>query len=117
MQYLMDDMLELRLTWFHDRLRRDPAFSHDHCSSAAEEARKQFRFSIVSGWFETDKPHPGSKSRKQIHCWNEDEEDTIIDMCAYQFNDLLYKPVEEGVLIVRKGTELYERYHRSKKLV
>ncbi len=112
----MNGELEMWLGWLFNRMKNNPSFPHEDCTATTAEAERKYGFAHASGEFETDMPHPVTRSKRQVHCWSEDEERTIIDLCAYQFNGLMYRPVNEGVLIVRKGDEMHERYHCSKKI-
>ena len=77
------------------------------CCTASEAVEKLGYPSEEWGHFKVDLPKPDF----MFHCYNYCPNDDIIDLTAEQFNGRV-KGMEfkKGVLIVKKGTELYKRY-------
>ncbi|MCK4808376.1 MAG: hypothetical protein KAS90_02025 [Candidatus Aenigmarchaeota archaeon] len=80
------------------------------CCTASDAVEKLGYPNEKWGHFKVDLPKPDFK----FHCYNYCPDGDIIDLTVEQFNGRV-KGVEfrKGVLIVKKGTELYERYRPS----
>lgn len=117
--HLLDPKSRTTLTEIYNEFAKDGDFPLNFCGDVSDKIEEELGFKTHYGAFLLDRPRENydpvdAKIAPLImaceHAFSTSPEGHIIDLTATQFNPWLFQPIRNGVIVIPRGTDKFNRY-------